>query len=156
MSLENYIYRDPGVQLTAVSGLVAEQLRVHFGRTDVRVIPNGVDTAQFSAANCNALRDRSRADLALAADEFVLLLLGNDWVKKGLPTLLRAMALQTDSSVKLIVAGRDDSSLFQADLQNLGLQDRVKFSPPRSDVIHYYAAADACVGASRRLWTSDH
>lgn len=148
MSLENRIYRDPGVQLTAVSGLVAEQLRVHFGRTDVRIIPNGVDTAQFSAANCNALRDRSRADLALAADEFVLLLLGNDWVKKGLPNLLRAMALQTDSSVKLIVAGRDDSSLFQADLQNLGLQDRVKFSAPRSDVIHYYAAADAYVGAS--------
>jgi glycosyltransferase involved in cell wall biosynthesis len=48
MFLERRIYRDPRVRLAAVSHMVAEQLRIHFGREDVAVIPNAVDTAKFN------------------------------------------------------------------------------------------------------------
>jgi glycosyltransferase involved in cell wall biosynthesis len=148
MALESRIYRNSKICLTAVSGLVADQLRSHFGRTDVRVIPNGVETKEFNAANWNGRRDRARTEFGLAKNDFVLLLLGNDWVKKGLPNLLAALALLENRSIRLIVAGRDDHRLFLAELQNLDLEDLVRFSAPRTDVIHFYAAADTYVGPS--------
>jgi UDP-glucose:(heptosyl)LPS alpha-1,3-glucosyltransferase len=148
MALERRIYRNARVHLTAVSGLVADQLRAHFDRTDVQVIPNGVATKEFNAANWIERRERARAEFGFGNDDFVLLLLGNDWIKKGLPSLLAAMALLESAAIKLIVAGRDDRSLFQAELGNLRLQGRVTFSAPRTDVIHFYAAADAYVGPS--------
>jgi glycosyltransferase involved in cell wall biosynthesis len=148
MALERRIYRNARIHLTAVSGLVADQLRAHFDRTDVQVIPNGVAIKEFNAANWIERRERARAEFGFGNDDFVLLLLGNDWIKKGLPSLLTAMALSESPAIKLIVAGRDDRSLFQAELENLRLQGRVKFSAPRTDVIHFYAAADAYVGPS--------
>jgi glycosyltransferase involved in cell wall biosynthesis len=148
MALERRIYRDPNVQLTAVSGLVAEQLREHFGRADVRVIPNGVAVTEFNRADRLRRRERARMELGIDTGEFVLLLLGNDWVKKGLQCLIRSLAIQRDSPTKVIVAGTDDCRLFSAELQRLALRDKVKFERPRDDVMLYYAAADVYVGAS--------
>ena len=48
MFLERRIYSNPGVRLIAVSSLVAAQLKSHFQREDVPVIPNAVDTLRFT------------------------------------------------------------------------------------------------------------
>jgi UDP-glucose:(heptosyl)LPS alpha-1,3-glucosyltransferase len=148
MKLEWQIYRNPNVYLTAVSGLVAGQLREYFGRSDVQVISNGVATNEFNAVHRISRREFARNECGLRAEDFVLLLLGNDWLKKGLPCLLRSLHILTELPIRLIVVGQDDITLFEADLQRLSLKDRVKFDRPRSDVIFYYAAADAYVGPS--------
>jgi glycosyltransferase involved in cell wall biosynthesis len=148
MKLERHIYRNPDVCLAAVSGLVASQLRQHFGRSDARVIPNGVATNEFNSANRNERRTAARKECGLHPEHFVVLLVGNDWVKKGLPCLLRSLYILRELPLRLMIVGQDDIALFSSDLQRFNLQDRVKYCSPRGDVIFYYAAADAYVGPS--------
>jgi len=148
MALEKRIYRDPRVCLLPVSQLVAKQLREYFGRTDLRVIPNGVSTDQFHPAARALHRDEARREFGLLPTHFVLLLIGNDWVKKGLRCLLRALALCADPSLRLLVAGSDDPSIFANEMADPAVANAVCFLPPREDVLGYYAAADLYVGPS--------
>jgi len=147
MALEKRIYRDPRVCLLPVSQLVAKQLQQYFGRTDLRVIPNGVSTDQFHPAARTLRRDEARREFGLLPTDLVLLLIGNDWVKKGLRCLLRAVALCGDRSLRLLVAGSDDPAIFASEIAD-EIKNAVRFLPPREDVLAYYAAADVYVGPS--------
>jgi glycosyltransferase involved in cell wall biosynthesis len=147
MALEKRIYRDPRVCLLPVSQLVAKQLREYFGRTDLRVIPNGVSTDQFHPAARTLRRDEARREFGLLPTDMVLLLIGNDWVKKGLRCLLRAVALCGDRRLRLLVAGSDDPAIFASEIAD-EIRNAVRFLPPREDVLAYYAAADVYVGPS--------
>jgi len=147
MALEKRIYRDPRVCLLPVSQLVAKQLREYFGRTELRVIPNGVSTDQFHPAARTLRRDKARREFGLLPTDLVLLLIGNDWVKKGLRSLLRAVALCGDGSLRLLVAGSDDPAIFASEIAD-EIKNAVRFLPPREDVLAYYAAADVYVGPS--------
>lgn len=148
MSLERKIYADPSVRLVAVSHLLAKHLESHFGRTDVTVIPDAVDTERFSESTRIARKSASRQSFHFAEDEFVLLLIGNDWKNKGLGALLKACALLTDLPLRLLVVGSDDPIFFQPLIEKLRMQDRLRFEAPSSDVLSFYAAADLYVGPS--------
>jgi glycosyltransferase involved in cell wall biosynthesis len=146
--LERKIYCDPHVRLVAVSSIVAEQLKSYFQRGDVTVIRNAVDTLRFTPEVRLARRNASRQSFSYAEDDFVLLLIGNDWKKKGLDTLLKAIALVSDLPLRLLVVGSDDPSFYRRLLDQLGLQDRIRFEKLSSDVISFYAAADLYIGPS--------
>ena len=148
MLLERKIYRDPGVRLVAVSSLVAAQLKSHFQRGDVTVIPNAVDAVRFNPEARMAKRNESRKSLSYAERDFVLLLIGNDWKKKGLHTLLRTVALLSELPWRLLIVGSDDPDLFRPSLGQPALQGRVHFEKPSADVLFFYAAADLYVGPS--------
>jgi glycosyltransferase involved in cell wall biosynthesis len=147
MSLERRIYADRKVRLAAVSKLVAAQLEKHFGRTDAVVIPNAVETATFNSGARLARRSVSRQSLELDDSDFVVLLIGNDWKKKGLDQLLRALAI-IEIPTQLLVVGKDDPGLYRPLLRELRLDDRVRFLAPSADVLSFYAAADAYVAPS--------
>jgi glycosyltransferase involved in cell wall biosynthesis len=148
MFLERKVYRDPRVRLVAVSSLVARQLRSHFGREDVTVIRNAVDTLRFSPEARMVKREASRKSLSYGESDFVLLLIGNDWKKKGLDTLLQAVARLPDLNLQVLVVGKDDPHFYGPLLEKLGLRDRTRFAAPSSDVLSFYAAADLYVGPS--------
>ena len=148
MALERRIYADPKVRLAAVSKLVATQLEKHFGRTDSVVISNAVDTARFNPEARLTRRSVSRQSLNLDDSDFVVLLIGNDWKKKGLDQLLRALADIIDIPIQLLVVGTDDPGLYRSVLRQLRLEDRVRFLGPSADVLLFYAAADAYVAPS--------
>jgi glycosyltransferase involved in cell wall biosynthesis len=147
MALERRIYTDPKVRLAAVSKLVSAQLEKHFGRTDSVVIPNAVDTVIFNSAARFDRRSVSRQSLKLDDSDFVALLIGNDWKKKGLDQLLRALAI-IEIPIQLLVVGKDDPGLYRPALRHLRLDDRVRFLTPSADVLSFYAAADAYVAPS--------
>ncbi len=147
MALERRIYTDPKVRLAAVSKLVSTQLEKHFGRTDSVVIPNAVDTVIFNSEARLARRSVSRQSLKLDDRDFVALLIGNDWKKKGLDQLLRALAI-IGIPIQLLVVGKDDPRLYRSALRQLRLEDRVRFLAPTADVLSFYAAADAYVAPS--------
>ncbi len=147
MALERRIYTDPKVRLAAVSKLVSTQLEKHFGRTDSVVIPNAVDTGVFNSEARLARRSVSRQSLKLGDSDFVVLLIGNDWKKKGLDQLLQALAI-IEIPIQLLVVGKDDPGLYRSALWQLRLDDRVRFLAPSADVLSFYAAADAYVAPS--------
>jgi glycosyltransferase involved in cell wall biosynthesis len=146
--LERKIYCDRSVRLVAVSSLVAAQLKSHFQREDVTVIPNAVDTLRFRPESRIAKRNVSRQSFSYDETDFVLLLIGNDWKKKGVDTLLKAIALLRDLPLYMLLVGSDEPDLYRPLVDQLALQDRVCFEKPSMDVLSFYAAADLYVGPS--------
>ncbi|HUL33972.1 MAG TPA: glycosyltransferase family 4 protein [Candidatus Eisenbacteria bacterium] len=148
MFLENRIYRNRKVRLAAVSRLTATELATHFERSDVAVIPNAVDLARFNPSDRRSRRKAVRGELQLAENEFVLLLVGNDWKKKGISALLDALGAIPEIPWRLIVVGRDDRTPYLKRIRALNLQDRILFLNPSSDILKFYAAADVYAGPS--------
>ena len=146
--LERKIYGDPHVHLIAVSSLVAAQLKLHFQREDVTVIHNAVDTVRFTPESRVARRNSSRHAFPYDENNFVLLLIGNDWKKKGLDVLLTAISLLSDIPLYMTAVGSDDPNLYRSSIDRLRLHNRVRFEKPSNDVLSFYAAADLYVGPS--------
>ena len=147
--LERRIYTDPRTALVLIARKTAEDLKRFYGRADnLPVVYIGLDHQKFSPAKRQQMRGEVRQQLGLADATFVLLLVGNDWKKKGLVTILSALEQLKDDPLCLLVAGKDDATPYQKQLRESGLEGRVRFLPPRGDVEWYYAAADAYVGPS--------
>jgi glycosyltransferase involved in cell wall biosynthesis len=148
MLLESSVYPNPRVNLAAVSQLTAREITAHFGRQDVMVIPNAVDHARFNPQERFRRRESVRQELGISATEFALLLVGNDWKKKGLSTLLNAVAANRQLPLRLMVVGRDDRVPFLEQIQELALGTQVIFPEPSPDVLKFYAGADIYAGPS--------
>jgi len=148
MALENWLYPNPRHTLAAVSYLTARELQRLFGRTDVQVIPNAVDVDTFNPLTRDQRRQESRQRLGLSDKDFVLLLIGNDWKKKGVSYLLDAIGNCKDLPLYLLVVGRDERTPYELSTERLGLHGRVRFVEPSSDALQFYAAADIYVGPS--------
>jgi glycosyltransferase involved in cell wall biosynthesis len=148
MALERRVYAKREIALSAVSQIVAKQLNDYFGRKDVCVIRNAVDTRQFNSAARLARRGAVRPQFGVAPSEFVFLLIGNDWKKKGLDALLEALGHCMDLPVRLFVVGKDAREGYLKQIERLQLGSRVTFLAPSSDVMQFYAAADAYAGPS--------
>jgi glycosyltransferase involved in cell wall biosynthesis len=148
-ALERIVYRNRKTKLAAVSHRTAELLALCFGREDVPVIFNGIDTIQFSVPARLARRQGARFRRKLSDDELVLLLIGNDWRVKGLPAVLESIAAAPDLPLRLIVAGSDIPANFQGIVEHLKVGNRCLWEPARPDVIDFYAAADIYVSPSR-------
>ena len=148
-TLERRIYTDETVALAAVSRRTAGLVNKYFHREDVCVIPNGVDTEHFTAAARLGRRSEARQRRGFRDDDLVLLLIGNDWRVKGLPTILEAMAILGGLPLRLLVVGNDVAEPFRASARKLGVEERCLWEPSRPDVLDFYAAADVYISPSR-------
>ena len=148
-ALERRVYARADLSIAAVSKQVAAGMRRLYSISgEISVIYGGLDVDCFSPQRRITLRAGSRRELSIRDDEFVLLLIGNDWRNKGLNCLLHAMAEVADPHLRALVVGSDHRRPFLALIHRLGLDGRVQFCAPRADVEAYYAAADAYVGPS--------
>jgi glycosyltransferase involved in cell wall biosynthesis len=147
-ALEVRIYANRKVSLLAVSRRTANLLQRYFHRSDIAVVPNGVDTQEFSLAARIAGRKAARRRRKLDDDDFVLLLIGNDWRVKGLESILEAMAALPDLPLQLIVAGNDEGNYFRDVAKRQGVLGRCHWEEPRYDVLDLYSAADVYVSPS--------
>ncbi len=146
--LEDRIYRNRKLTLAAVSRRTARQLETYYGRPDVSVIPNGVDTATFSVKSRLAHRETARRQRGYEEDDVALLLVGNDLQGKGLPVLLDALQRVPKQNWKLDIVGSDQSGSFQSRLQQAPFKGRVQFRAEVQDMREVYAAADVYVAPS--------
>ena len=131
IALENKVYTNPKLTIVCVARQVAREITTHYQREDdVHVIYNAVDLAVFNSPSRLARRDAARRELGLLDNEMVLLLVGNDWKKKGLQWLLNAVADLRDLPLKLLIVGRDDRGPFDVLSIKLDIDKRVKFLEP--------------------------
>ncbi len=107
---------------------------------DVPVILPGVSTPNLTLNHTEA-----RAKLGLPQDKKVILFVGNDYARKGLPALLAAMpALQANIHL-LCVGAAPEIPRFQLLAANLGVTERVHFVGSLADISVAYRAADLLV-----------
>jgi len=149
MWLERIVYPRRKTQLVLYAKKTASDLERFYPRGETYpVLYLGLDHARFNPARCAGLRDAARKSLGLAGADFVLLLVGNDLLKKGIVALFEAMSRLRDLPVKLLIVSRESGSGYQSLLNEKELNDRVRFLPPRKDVEFYFAAADLYAGPS--------
>jgi len=147
--LERRIYTNRKVSIVAVSQRTAGLLAGYFRRQEVRVIPNAVDTAQFSSAIRLSRRSEARLRRNFREGDFVLVLIGNDWENKGLSTILEALPKLADTPLKLLVVGDDDVSSWRPTTERLGVLDRCNWETACTNILDAYAAADVYVSPSQ-------
>ncbi len=145
--LRRHILRTPDV-VTAISSVLADQA-AKLGRTDVTVIPNGINYAEIRKACDGVLKIPGR-----------ILFVGRLEKMKGVDTLLKAIALVSPSprgaergpggEVHIVGDGSLRASL-ERQAHDLGVTDRVTFTG-RLDgpaLLREYAEADIFCGLSR-------
>jgi UDP-glucose:(heptosyl)LPS alpha-1,3-glucosyltransferase len=135
--------------LILIAQKTAADLERFYKRRDRCVILYlGLDHATYNPARRAMLRDSARKQLDLSPERFALLMVGNDWHKKGIRVLLDALVRVRELPVDLLIAGREDPAAFRAIVLEKALDGRVHFLPARKDVEFYYAGADAYAGPS--------
>jgi UDP-glucose:(heptosyl)LPS alpha-1,3-glucosyltransferase len=106
------------------------------------VVPNGFDPAVFNPVRRVDLRAESRRRLGMSPEEVSVLLVANEWHRKGLGPLLNAVASVSDPRLRIDLVGRLAPSAYAELASHLGLGDRMHWHGSASDVAPFYAAAD--------------
>lgn len=147
--LERRAYTDSETTLVVIAKKTLSDLdRLYHRRDSCVLVYLGFDHATYNPSRRTSLRDVSRTTLQLPHRRSQLLMVGNDWHKKGIRVLIEALSLLDNVPIDLMLVGREDVRPFRAMVTQKGLAERVRFLPPRSDVEFYYASADVYVGPS--------
>lgn len=148
IAIETWQYRTSSQsQIVAISQSIATELHRYYRlpATRITVIYNGVNVGEFDKAS-NAQRGAQlRQKLGFNSEQIVLLFAANEFRRKGLTAVLKAIQLLGQSHLRLVVAGRSDSKPFKTEAQRLGIAEQVTFIGPCSDMPALYAAADIFV-----------
>jgi UDP-glucose:(heptosyl)LPS alpha-1,3-glucosyltransferase len=107
----------------------------------VAVLHYGVDVERFHPARRATDGPAIRAELGLAADQPVVLLVGTGFRRKGVDVLLDIWRREPPSGAALVVVG-NDQSLAQRIRAAADLAGPIRFTGPRRDVERLYATAD--------------
>ena len=149
MALERGVYARDEILLAVTSRKMEQDLERCFRRKGrMALVYNGVDLEQMNPARRQSLREKARRDLRLPERAFAILLIGNDWKKKGLRCLIEAVGSLGIPELQILVVGHDESFSYDEILQRNGLENRMTILPIVPQVESYYAAADMYAGPS--------
>lgn len=146
LAAEARLFHSP--QLKAVicnSAMVRDEIRHYFDlpESKLHVIYSGVNLEAFHPGLKDLHREAVRAHHAIPQDATLFLFVGSGFERKGLRTLLLAMA-QLPPSAYLMVVGKDKNlESYRRLASSLGLAGRVVFAGGQADPKPYYGAADA-------------
>ncbi|MBI5560483.1 MAG: glycosyltransferase family 4 protein [Deltaproteobacteria bacterium] len=135
--------------IIANSMLVKGHLMECFGLTEdyVRVVYNGVDHGLFNPG-LKRYREDVRRRFGIPRDSHVALFVSNNWKRKGLETLINALA--GVPSTTAVVIGRGNKKRFLRLAQRRGVREgALIFAGPTENVERFYGAADFFVLPTR-------
>ncbi|MFZ2630390.1 MAG: glycosyltransferase family 4 protein [Desulfosalsimonadaceae bacterium] len=126
-------------------------------RTEIQIVPNGVDTELFRPASTAEDKLRLRQCLGLPMDEPVFLYVGSVQPRKGTDILLEAWQklVNAGSKARLCIIGprfdlknpkwEDFTASISQAIAGPGMKDSVIFYGFKSNIVDYLQAADAFV-----------
>ena len=149
LAFERHCYRSSPALVIALTPVVKAELEDHVGIDPerIRVIPNGVDTQVFAPPESRIAARRPVAALSgeLPADAITLFFAGYEFERKGLATVLEAMAAVGDERLHLWVAGSADAGPYERLAERAGVAARVRFLGHQAELAPLFQAADAFV-----------
>lgn len=141
----------PGSAVVAVSAPLADEVRAAYPQATpcMQVIPPGVDRPHHVPE-----RSLARQALGLPHDALCPLFVANDFRRKGLDTLLQALASSVHEktlTLHLAIVGESpaQSEHYRRLCRQLGIEARVHFLGRQSAMTAAYAAADVLVHPTR-------
>lgn len=134
-----------------LSDYVKGEVRRHYQlpeRNLVRLF-NAVDLRRFDPILVADQRQPIRRRWGVKEDQVVLLMMAQDFARKGLRQAIEALARLKDGRLALVVAGKGKIEKYQSLAAALGVVDRVHFAGRTDDPAAFYAGADAFVLPTR-------
>jgi UDP-glucose:(heptosyl)LPS alpha-1,3-glucosyltransferase len=149
LHLERRRFNDLYLQkVIAISKMVKEQIITQYQmpRGKVEVVYNGVNARDLHPG-LKGQKDRFRKQLNIKKDALVILFIGNDFERKGLQHLIKAVGqLPAYLPTIVLVAGTDKKAMqYQRLADAIGCRERIHFLGYRKDVAGLYGAADLFV-----------
>jgi UDP-glucose:(heptosyl)LPS alpha-1,3-glucosyltransferase len=137
-------------RVLAISELVRQQILDRYGLPprDVETLYPGVDLERF--APDPAARERTRAVLGIGGDTPLVAFLGSDYRRKGVDTLIAALARLPEAHAFVIGGDRADRrAAFERDAAAAGLAARIHWLGVQPDPQRWLAAADLMLFPTR-------
>lgn len=150
--LEKRIFEKNGCRYVMTnSRLVKNQILDHYQISPERisVLYNSVDHDRFNPSVREEHRASLRKEIGVDDNDFLLLFVGNDFKRKGLPLLKEAMVRSKNPRMKLMVAGSDKTGTRHRPTKERQSDRRILFLGPRRNIEKCYGAADLLVLPTR-------
>lgn len=148
LGLERHLFGGGCRCIVANSRMVREEILRYYGTPPaaVRVIYTGVDLDRFRPRPASPGREALRKALGVEADDPVILFAGSGFERKGLRFLLDAVGrMRAVAGLRVWVLGKGRLNRYRAQMERLGIADRVHFAGPVADPERWMAAADLFV-----------
>ena len=141
-------------RIVTMSDLAGNQIKRRYGLNgnDLVTVYNGIDVWRFDPQARHAKAAEIRGQIDLPEDAFLVLCVGNDYRRKGVPTLIEAArivkqrgGLPNARPLRIAVVGKDRRQRereFAALASDRGVDDVVKLYGPQDAVDRWYALAD--------------
>lgn len=147
LTIERHIFMPGNYRRIIVnSRLCRQQVIDYYGVPEkkIRLIYNGVDSADFSFDETGRTRTAAREKFGIAGSDFVLLFAGNDFKRKGLIHALQTTRRlrQSGYPVKLAIAGRGNALFAKRSAAACKVADAVIFLGTVGSMRELYHAAD--------------
>ncbi len=146
LAAEDAMFRDPALRAAICnSRLVADDIARRWPSLADRlhVIYNAVDGERFHPGLRKEYRSALRAKVGAGETAPVILFVGSGYERKGVATLIEALARLQRRDAEAWIVGRDkDEARYRRQAERLGLTSRVRFFGAQADVRPYYGAAD--------------
>ena len=129
------------------SRMVKDEITRRFGYPESRihVIYNGVDLVRFNP-EVRMNRSNMLESVGIPGRAKVLLYVGSGFERKGVGCLLDAFSRLGRDDVFLIVVGKDrHENRYRAQARRLGVESKIRWLGPQSEVQRWYGCADAFV-----------
>lgn len=134
-------------KIIANSNRVKEDIIRHYKviPRDIVVIYNGIDLLEFNPDERD-LHIKERDRIGIDKDSLVLLFVGSGFERKGLGSLIESVGeLNKQRKVTLIVVGNGNYSRYKRLGKRFGVEEKVYFLGPQSNVKRFYLASDIFV-----------
>lgn len=131
--------------------LIKNQLKDFFNIPDekIKVIYNGVDHDLFNTG-VQKYRTSLREKYQIGDNDLVVLSVSNNWERKGLSTIIRAISQSGNQKIKLVVVGRGKKSVYVSLARDEQIDpQRIIFTGIVGNVDHYYGMADIFIHPTR-------
>ena len=150
--LERKIFCRNGARFIMTNScLIKEQIQTYYGVPErkIHVIYNSLDHQRFNTSIKEQYRTVIRQKCGIGLHDLLVLFPGNDFKRKGLDILLKALVLLNQKKVRLMVAGNDRIEIYHRWAEENGIGDLVNFLGFQKNLDGWYAAADLVVLPTR-------
>ncbi len=151
LNLEKKGFYQPNLQKIIVnSNMVQTELikTYNIDPTKIEVVHNGVEfeDVENDFNNWEIEKKVTLKKLNLQLTDFHFIFVGNDYKRKGLIPLLKALSKIKEKSFHLSVLGKEKKmEKFKNTAKNFELEKEVSFFGKRDDIINFYQLADALI-----------
>ncbi len=154
LAAEHAIFRPGGAtRILAIAPRQLRDFRDSYATEAERflLLPPGMNPACGHPSDADEIRKAKRRELGIPENETVLILVGTNFMRKGMDRALLAVKNLKEKGIRcrLLIAGNDPLPAMNKRIREAGLSDSALFLGPRRDVSALLLASDLMIHPAR-------